>query len=61
MFENNEFDICKLIYSEFENVMTQNAISKTIIPASVDLDVRLTITSSILNLTGQYILTSQMK
>ena len=39
MFENNEFDICKLIYSEFENVMTQNAISKTIIPASVDLDV----------------------
>ena len=39
MFENNEFDICKLIYSEFENVMTQNSISKTIIPASVDLDV----------------------
>ena len=43
MFENNEFDVCKLIYSEFENVMTQHAISKTIIPASVDLDVSLTI------------------
>ncbi len=38
MFENNEFDVCKIIYSEFENVMTQHAISKTIIPASVDLD-----------------------
>lgn len=39
MFEGGEFDVCKLIFSEFENVMTQNSVSKTLIPAIADLDV----------------------
>ncbi len=38
MFEAGEFDICKLIFSEFENVMTQTAVAKTLIPAMADLD-----------------------
>lgn len=33
MFEAGEFDVCKLIFSEFVNVMTQNAVAKTMIPA----------------------------
>jgi len=33
MFEAGEYDVCKLIYSEFENVMTQTAVSSTLIPA----------------------------
>ncbi|RKQ71011.1 ATP synthase F1 subcomplex gamma subunit [Litorimonas taeanensis] len=33
MFEAGEFDVCKLIYSEFVNVMQQDATSKTLIPA----------------------------
>lgn len=37
MFEAGEFDVCKLIYSEFENVMTQNPIAKTLIPAAADI------------------------
>ena len=36
MFEAGEFDVCKLIYSEFENVMTQIPTIKTMIPALVD-------------------------
>jgi len=38
MFEAGEFDVCKLIYSEFENVMTQNAVSNTLIPANAGLE-----------------------
>ena len=38
MFERGEFDICKLVFSEFENVMTQTAVAKTLIPAMADLD-----------------------
>ena len=38
MFEAGEFDVCKLIYSEFKNVMTQEPIAKTIIPAAADID-----------------------
>ena len=38
MFERGEFDICKLVFSEFENVMTQNAVARTLIPAMADLD-----------------------
>ncbi|PHS35417.1 MAG: F0F1 ATP synthase subunit gamma [Robiginitomaculum sp.] len=34
MFEAGEFDVCKLIYSEFENVMTQTPTVKTMIPAT---------------------------
>ncbi|NNE58854.1 MAG: F0F1 ATP synthase subunit gamma [Hellea sp.] len=38
MFEAGEFDVCKLIFSEFENVMTQNPIAKTIIPAAAGIE-----------------------
>ena len=33
MFEAGDFDVCKLVYSNFVNVMTQEAVSKTLIPA----------------------------
>ena len=33
MFEAGDYDVCKLVYSEFVNVMTQEAVSKTLIPA----------------------------
>ncbi len=36
MFADGEFDVCKLIYSEFENVMTQTPVAKTLIPALAD-------------------------
>lgn len=32
-FEAGEFDICKLVFSEFVNVMTQEAVARTLIPA----------------------------
>jgi len=38
MFEAGEFDICKLVFSEFENVMTQNAVANTLIPANAGID-----------------------
>ena len=38
MFERGEFDVCKLIFSEFENVMTQTPVARTLIPALADLD-----------------------
>ncbi len=37
MFEAGEFDICKLVYSEFQNVMTQTAVAHTLIPANAGL------------------------
>jgi len=39
MFEAGEFDVCKLIYSEFKNVMTQVPVARTIIPAAADIEV----------------------
>jgi len=33
MFDAGEFDICKLVYSKFINVMTQEPVVKTMIPA----------------------------
>jgi len=33
MFEAGEYDVCKLIYAEFINVMSQEAVAKTLIPA----------------------------
>ena len=39
MFENGEFDICNLIYSQFKNVMTQEAVATTIIPANSELEI----------------------
>ena len=38
MFEAGEFDVCKLIYSQFVNVMQQDAVSNTLIPAMAALD-----------------------
>jgi len=32
-FEAGEFDVCKLVFAEFVNVMTQTAVSRTLIPA----------------------------
>jgi F-type H+-transporting ATPase subunit gamma len=37
MFDAGEFDVCKLVYSEFVNVMTQNPTIKTMIPALVGI------------------------
>lgn len=37
MFEAGDFDVCKLIYSQFENVMTQIPTIKTMIPAIGDM------------------------
>lgn len=37
MFEAGDFDVCKLIYSRFENVMTQTPLAKTMIPAAAGL------------------------
>lgn len=39
MFEAGEFDVCKLIFSQFENVMTQTPVSKTLIPAMAETGV----------------------
>jgi len=36
LFENNEFDICTLFYSEFQNVMTQIPTAQQLIPATVE-------------------------
>jgi len=36
MFEAGEFDVAKLVYSQFENVMTQTPQIKTLIPVQVD-------------------------
>lgn len=36
MFDAGEFDVCKLIFSKFENVMTQTPTIKTMIPALAD-------------------------
>ena len=33
MFEAGDYDVCKLVYAQFENVMTQNAVANTLIPA----------------------------
>ncbi len=37
MFEAGDFDICKLVYSEFENVLIQNPKSATLIPALAEI------------------------
>lgn len=37
MFEAGDFDVCKLIYSQFVNVMQQDAVSNTLIPAMAAL------------------------
>ncbi|WP_371395559.1 F0F1 ATP synthase subunit gamma [Fretibacter rubidus] len=37
MFNAGEFDVCKLIFSNFENVMTQTPVANTLIPAIAGL------------------------
>ena len=37
MFEAGDFDVAKLIYSEFENVLIQNPVANTLIPAMAEL------------------------
>jgi len=37
MFEAGDYDVCKLIYSQFVNVMQQDAVSSTLIPAMAAL------------------------
>ena len=39
MFEAGEFDVCKLIYSQFVNVMTQKPKINTLIPAAAAMGV----------------------
>ncbi|MEE9347448.1 MAG: F0F1 ATP synthase subunit gamma [Robiginitomaculum sp.] len=38
MYEAGEFDVCKLVYSQFENVMTQTPTIKTLIPVAAGLE-----------------------
>ena len=38
MYEAGEFDVCKLVYSRFKNVMTQIPTLKTLIPVAAGLD-----------------------
>lgn len=38
MFEAGDFDVCKLIYSKFINVMEQDAVAKTMIPANASIE-----------------------
>jgi len=40
MFDAGEFDVCKLIFSEFQNVMTQTPVAKTLIPAASGIEVK---------------------
>ena len=40
MYEAGEFDVCKLIYSKFQNVMTQEPIAKTLIPAAAGIEIK---------------------
>lgn len=37
MFEAGEFDVAKLIYSQFKNIMTQEPTIKTLIPANANI------------------------
>ena len=38
MFNDDQFDVCKLVFAEFENVMSQKAVARIIIPANAGLD-----------------------
>ena len=38
MFEAGDFDVAKLIYSKFQNIMTQEPTVKTLIPAIANID-----------------------
>ena len=38
MYDAGEFDVAKLVYSQFENVMTQTPTLKTLIPVAAGLD-----------------------
>jgi F-type H+-transporting ATPase subunit gamma len=38
MFEAGEFDVAKLVYARFRNVMEQDPVAQTIIPANASID-----------------------
>jgi F-type H+-transporting ATPase subunit gamma len=38
MFEAGDFDVCKLVYSKFVNVMEQDAVATTLIPANASIE-----------------------
>lgn len=38
MFEAGDFDVCKLVYSQFVNVMQQDAVANTLIPAIASIE-----------------------
>ncbi|MGB6230433.1 MAG: F0F1 ATP synthase subunit gamma [Litorimonas sp.] len=38
MFEAGEFDVAKLVYANFKNVMEQDPVAQTIIPANASID-----------------------
>lgn len=39
MFDAGEFDVAKLVYANFKNVMEQDPVAQTIIPANASIDV----------------------
>ncbi len=36
MFDNGEFDVCTMIYSQFKSIMSQQPIAQRLIPAPID-------------------------
>ena len=38
MFEAGEFDVCRIVFAEFQSAMTQNVTSQQLIPFEVDAD-----------------------
>ncbi|MGC8534771.1 MAG: F0F1 ATP synthase subunit gamma [Rhizomicrobium sp.] len=36
MFDNDEFDICTMLYSQFKSIMSQQPIAQRLIPAPID-------------------------
>ncbi len=36
MFDNGEFDICTMIYSQFKSIMSQQPVAQRLIPAPID-------------------------
>jgi F-type H+-transporting ATPase subunit gamma len=36
MFDNGEFDVCTMIYSQFKSIMSQQPVAQRLIPAPID-------------------------
>lgn len=39
-FDNNEFDICEVIYSKFKSAISQEPVLKQLIPAKINIDTK---------------------